>query len=130
MVRDIMLVDDDRDDAGLFQEALNEVYPLIKFHSATGGREALEFLSDTRAVIPDMIFLDVNMPEINGWECLRELKLHPQLRQIPVVMYSTSALKPDKEKASALGAIGMYQKPVRFEELKDLLRSVIAALQV
>jgi CheY-like chemotaxis protein len=127
MIKDILLVDDDLDDISLFQEALNEVDALVNLHSAKNGVKALEFLS-TQPITPDLIFLDINMPEMNGWRCLTELKSTPLFQRIPVIMYSTSALKKDEQKASSLGAIGIYQKPERFEELKHLLKTVITGL--
>ena len=125
MIKDILLVDDDADDTGFFQEALNEVDPLINFHSAKNGAKALEFLHSRESNTPDLIFLDINMPEMNGWQCLTELKNTPLVQQIPVIMYSTSASKTDEQKASRLGAAGIYQKPERFENLKHLIKTVI-----
>jgi CheY-like chemotaxis protein len=125
MIRDLLVVDDDQDDIDLFQEALNEVDSLVNLHTAKNGLKALEFLLGTQAINPDLIFLDINMPEMNGWRCLAELKSIPVLKQIPVIIYSTSATKIDEQKASSLGALGIYQKPVRFEELKQLLKTVI-----
>lgn len=126
MIKDILLVDDDLDDVSLFREALNEVDSLIDFHSEKNGLQALEFLRGAQAGTPDLIFLDINMPEMNGWRCLTELKNIPPLKLIPVIMFSTSVLAADKHKASSLGATGIYQKPVRFEELKYLLKNVIS----
>ena len=125
MIKSILLVDDDQDDISLFHEALDEVDSLIEFYSAGNGRKALEFLLDSQAPAPDLIFLDINMPEMNGWRCLTELKASPRIKQIPVIMFSTSAMKADLQKASNLGAIGFYQKPERFEALKGLLKAVI-----
>jgi CheY-like chemotaxis protein len=125
MIRDILLVDDDLDDIDLFREALNEVDSLVNFHSAKNGQQALELLHNTQIITPDLIFLDINMPEMDGWRCLVELKSTPLLKQIPVIMYSTSATKMDQQRASGLGAKGIYQKPERFEDLKRLLKTVI-----
>jgi CheY-like chemotaxis protein len=125
MIKDILLVDDDLDDISFFQEALNEVDSLINFHSAKNGAQALEFLHNLQTKAPDLIFLDINMPEMNGWECLAELKSTPAWQQIPVIMYSTSAGKMDEQRSSRLGAIGIYQKPERFEKLKHLIEAVI-----
>ena len=125
MIRDILLVDDDLDDIDLFREALNEVDSLVNFHSAKNGLQALELLHSAQIITPDLIFLDINMPEMNGWRCLAELKSTPLLKQIPVIMYSTSAAKMDEQRAAGLGAKCIYQKPERFEDLKRLLKTVI-----
>ena len=124
MINNILLVDDDLDDILLFHEALNEVNSQINFHSAISGQKALEFLM-TQTTSPDLIFLDINMPEMNGWRCLTELKNTSFLKQIPVVMYTTSANTMEELKALDLGAAGFYQKPEVFEEIKDLLKTVI-----
>src|ERR1700754_1036663 len=126
MIKNILLVDDDLDDADLFQEALNEVAPPINFHSAKSGAKALEFLLTPQGAGVDLIFLDINMPEMNGWQCLTHLKSSMLLKQIPVIIYSTSVNKMDEQKASDLGAKGIYRKPERFEELKRLLKAVIS----
>lgn len=128
MIKEILLIDDDSEDVSFFQEALHEVDSLINFHSAKNGLKALEFLLSMEKITPGLIFLDVNMPEMNGWQCLTELKSAPRLRQIPVIMYSTSASKMDQEKASRLGAAGIYRKPERFDDLKHLLKTVLSDL--
>jgi CheY-like chemotaxis protein len=125
MIRDILLVDDDPDDVGLFEEALGTVGPLVKFHSARNGLKALEVLLAANPVVPDVIFLDINMPEMNGWRCLAELKDSSLLNRIPVYMYSTSVTKIDEQRASSLGATGVFKKPERFDELQRLLAGVI-----
>jgi CheY-like chemotaxis protein len=129
MIRDILLVDDDPDDIDLFQEALNEVDSLVNFHSARNGVKALEFLLTPPTITPDLIVLDINMPEMDGWRCLTELKQTPLLKQIPAIMYSTSVTKTDASKASDLGALGIYKKPERFEELIHLLKSILKSSQ-
>lgn len=68
------------------------------------------------------------MPLMNGWQCLTELKSSEALKRISVAMFSTSALKKDLQKALNLGAIALYQKPERYEELKHLLTRVITDL--
>jgi CheY-like chemotaxis protein len=127
MIKSILLVDDDPDDVSFFQEALLEVDSLIYFLSAKTGIRALELLSQPMGKRPDLIFLDINMPEMSGWNCLSEIKKHPALQNIPVVMYSTSARKSDSEKAISLGALGLYQKPEKFDDLKRLIVQFLTA---
>lgn len=124
-MKDILVIDDDLDDVGFFQEALSEVNSLVNFHSVKSGHKALEYLLGKYTIIPDLIFLDINMPDMSGWLCLTELKTDPRLMRIPVIMFSTTATKKDEEKASGLGAMGIYQKPERFEELTSLLKTII-----
>jgi CheY-like chemotaxis protein len=130
MIQNLLLVDDDSDDVSIFREALQEVDPAIGFHSAKNGIVALEFLLDYHTVNPALVFIDINMPQMNGWQCLAELKKHNTLKQIPIVMYSTTALKTDMQKALDMGALALYQKPERYGEWKQLIRSVIDDLPV
>ena len=83
------IVDDDSDDQELFMEAVNEVDDSIKCVSASDCEEALELLKNRRMYLPDIIFLDLNMPRLNGKQCLAELKKQSHLRGIPVIIYST-----------------------------------------
>ena len=72
-----LLVDDDVDDTSIFKEVLEEVSPSIDFVSAGDGNEALSILKRPNSILPDVIFLDLNMPRIDGKECLSALKCTP-----------------------------------------------------
>jgi CheY-like chemotaxis protein len=124
MITRILLIDDDSDDRDLFEEALSMVDPHIVYESAYDCGEAIKKLESGKD-LPDRIFLDVNMPVINGWQCLDALKKNASLRHIPVIMYSTSSYEDDRIKASALGAFSFWTKPHDFEELTRLLRDFI-----
>lgn len=119
------LADDDPDDASLFQEALLEIDPAIVVERAANGLELLDKMKSRDFHTPDIIFLDINMPEMNGWECLSELKNDQHLKAIPVVMYSTSSNVYDKTKATKLGAVFFYTKPDTFQDLKKFLAQLI-----
>lgn len=119
------LADDDDDDIALFCEALTEIDPSIICHTAENGSQAFKTLSELSINRPQVIFLDINMPILNGWECLKRIKQHPNLENIPVIMYSTSSSKKDLELASALGAICMMTKPDNFLQLKEILKTII-----
>ncbi len=114
------LIDDDQDDNFLFAEALSEVAPSVKLYSALDGREAIEKLS-TMDVLPDVILLDLNMPVVNGKECLAELKSDQLLKDIPVIMYTTSSQSADIEETLQHGAICFITKPDNMRELKKIL---------
>lgn len=122
MKTSFLLVDDDSDDAGLFCEAIKEVDPTAVCHLASHGEEALEILA--RIETPDIIFLDINMPRMNGWECLAELKTNDAYRDIPVIMYSTSSYQREIDIASEAGALCFYTKPDNYKELKKMLKFV------
>jgi CheY-like chemotaxis protein len=119
------LADDDADDAELFCEALAAVNPSIACEHAANGRILLDKIRNQETALPDIIFLDINMPEMNGWDSLTELKKHSSLREIPVVMYSTSSTYRDMQAAKKLGANFFYTKPDNFRQLKLFLENLI-----
>jgi CheY-like chemotaxis protein len=124
-----LLTDDDEDDRFLFQEALQSVDPSIQCQTAKNGREALIFLKETNRKLPDVIFLDINMPEVNGWEFLNKVKKSSTLSSIPITIYSTSSQKVDIEKAKELGAFGFCTKPDVMDELKQILKYIAEGLK-
>src|SRR5690348_12426970 len=91
-----LLIDDDPDDREIFGIALEEVDKVCRYITTENGIEALELLEDSTS-IPDFIFLDLNMPLMDGKECLREIKKIPHLNRVPVIIYSTSSYEKDVE---------------------------------
>ena len=122
----LFLIDDDADDQHVFAEALSEVDESVDLVTATNGLEALERLRDASLPLPDLIFLDLNMPKMNGKQFLKEVKNAPGLSEIPVVIYSTSSARMDREETLALGATEFIVKPDSYGELCNAIRSVIA----
>lgn len=116
------LADDDEDDRMLFQEALIEVNPAIRCITVKNGKEALEVLQNQIVVLPDYIFLDLNMPMMNGLKCLEALKKIDILKNIPVVIYSTSSDIDSVQESKKLGAIDFFVKPSNFTGLKNFLQ--------
>ncbi|CAL1517700.1 response regulator [Chitinophaga sp. MM2321] len=123
--RTILVIDDDADDRTFFKEAMKEVSPEIETYTCESGIQAIALLSDETLLPPDYIFLDLNMPLMNGKECLLELGkiLHRQLTKI--IVLSTSALKEDMEDSIRLGAKLFLTKPNSFEGLCKILKDVI-----
>ncbi|MEP6464846.1 MAG: response regulator [Parafilimonas sp.] len=119
-----LLVDDDADDVSLFKEVLEEVNPSIDFISASDGQEALNVLRQHQNNSPDIIFLDLNMPRMDGKQCLTEIKKDPALQRIPVIMYTTSCQSKDIEETMLKGAICFITKPSNLKELKSILSSI------
>jgi CheY-like chemotaxis protein len=119
-----LLIDDDTDDRELFSEALASVDPVIICDQATDGAEALIRLGDG-AETPDLIFLDINMPVMNGWQFLSRLKAQDAYKHIPVVVYSTSSNIKDKRIAGEMGAICFITKPHAFRLLQNMLGVVV-----
>lgn len=121
-----LLVDDDIDDQDLFAEAVHEIDSTIQCYSVFDCEEALQFLRSGTVSLPDLIFLDLNLPRINGKQCLIELKNDAVLRDIPVIIYSTSSERSDIAETARLGAVHFLTKPNRFGELCNALRFVIS----
>jgi len=110
MIRTFLLIDDDQDDKELFCEAIFAIDEQIVCYAETNGRKALEKLNSKKIENPDVIFLDVNMPIMDGWQCLSMLKSSDALKNIPVIMYSTSSQFEDIEKAQQMGAASFFTK--------------------
>lgn len=124
-----LLVDDDIDDTFLFREVLNDVAPNIHLRTAANGQEAIDTLSNLHAEsspLPDLIFLDLNMPRMDGKQCLSLLKSSATLSDIPVIMYTTSSHSRDIEETMQKGAISFITKPSHVADLKAILGSLAA----
>ena len=121
MKKFFLLADDDNDDAELFTEALSCIDPRVEFHHVEDGYELFQFLKDTEGRKPDIIFLDLNMPEMSGWQCLAKLKDDAEFKDVPVIMYSTSSSARDKKVAIDLGAVGFLTKPADYKILVKIL---------
>jgi CheY-like chemotaxis protein len=120
-----LVIDDDSDDRELFSEALASVDPAIVCDQATDGAEALRRLASQNGDKPDIVFLDINMPVMNGWQFLTRLKSEDQYKHIPVIVYTTSSNMKDKLIADNLGALCFITKPHAFGRLKNLLGIVV-----
>ncbi|WP_207515792.1 response regulator [Longitalea luteola] len=120
-----LLADDDIDDRELFCEALGTVDPSITCYCADNGRVALHMLDSKQpSEYPHLIFLDINMPVMNGWECLVQLKRSEAYRHIPVFIYTTSSHQREANIAFDLGADCFFTKPAEYNELKSILKII------
>ncbi|MDJ1496306.1 response regulator [Cytophagaceae bacterium DM2B3-1] len=120
-----LIVDDDSDDRELFREALTAVEPEVVLYSAANGQTAIEKLASQAIDQPDIIFLDLNMPVMNGWDCLNQLKSLQEYKNIPVIIHTTSSHTQDKKLAKERGAICLFTKPDDFKRLKAILEIVV-----
>jgi len=118
------LVDDDPDDRDLFGMALKDVDESIELMHAENCVEALKILKADDVKIPDFIFLDLNMPFMNGKECLDELKKTAHLKDIPVIIYSTSSYAKDMEDTRKKGATHFLSKTSNFDDLIKILMAL------
>jgi DNA-binding NtrC family response regulator len=121
----VFIADDDPDDLEVFKYALKEINEDLVCNTAINGEDALEKLFSLRADVPDMIFLDLNMPKMGGKECLVEIKRNHLLIEIPVIIYSTSTDPRDIMEAMQLGASFFLEKPNRFDELYFALMKIL-----
>jgi CheY-like chemotaxis protein len=126
-IETILIVDDDLDDRSTFCDAVIEVDGELSCLMATSGLEAFELLQHPGSRLPDLIFLDLNMPKQNGKVFLTRLKKLNNLSHIPVIIYSTSKLQKDIDECSRLGAIHFLTKPNSFNDLKTALRNILSS---
>ena len=121
----IILTDDDEDDCEIFEEAIEEIDDKVQIDTLQHGKALMDYLVDTLNELPDILFLDINMPYKNGYECLEEIRDNPRLKSLCVIIYSTSDSPRDIKKAYDLGADAFIQKPSRYEDLKNVLQKVL-----
>lgn len=124
-MQSIYLIDDDIDDVELFRDALEEVAPSVSFHFANDGHEAVRVLTERKSALPDLVFLDISMPVFSGLQCLASFKSNEQLRDLPVIIYSTSSHEGEIRMARELGALAFVTKPNDFRLLKHILTLVL-----
>lgn len=116
-----LLVDDDPDDREIFALALEEVDNACRLVTAKSGGEAIELLKNDQTFRPDFIFLDLNMPLMDGKECLSELKKINHINGVPIIIFSTSSYHKDVEDTKQLGAAYFLTKPSSLKALTDFL---------
>ena len=117
-------IDDDTDDQEIFSMAMSEVDPSVTCKFANDGIEALAELND-ETFIPGCIFIDLNMPRMNGNECLIEIRKIDRLAKVPVFIYSTSANPQRIEENKQLGATDFIVKPYGLGALTEILTRIL-----
>jgi len=117
----ILLADDDNDDSLFFKEALDELQLDARLTTVHDGEQLMLLLVETAENLPDVLFLDLNMPRRNGFECLREIKQDPLLKALPVIIFSTSFEQDIVDRLYALGARHYIQKPSRYSEIRKVI---------
>ena len=117
----ILIVEDEEDHSRLIKKALNETGQIMnEIYLVENGQDAIDFLkkegefSDSRHTLPALILLDVKMPMKNGFEVLEEIRANENLKNIPVVMLTTTSASEDIERALSLGANDYIVKPLKF----------------
>lgn len=126
----ILLVDDDENDLRMIASAFVTAEDASALFAVHDGAEALDYLHargtfhERAAGLPELILLDLNMPRINGWEVLRQVKGDSRLRRIPVVIFSSSARDTDVMQSYDLGANAYVVKPINFELFRQSIRAI------
>jgi len=119
-----MIIDDDRDDIFFFKEAISQINKDAICIEAENGESGLNLLHNLEH-LPDYLFLDINMPCINGYDCLAEIKKDEKLKRIPVIIYSTAFSKQLVVDFTRLGASFCLKKPADLNELPSQIKSAI-----
>jgi len=127
-IKNIFLTDDDTDDCMIFTEILTEIEAAnqARLTISNNGIELMQTLHDTVPPPPEVIFLDLNMPRKNGFECLAEIRKTPKLKAIPVVIYSTSSSNDVVDRSYDGGANYYICKPQSYLQLKKTIEMVLS----
>ena len=120
----LLIIDDDKDDQFFFKEMIKDIDSSIVCNAVNDGIKGCEYLKQYSNP-PDLIFLDLNMPNMNGFDFLKVID--PEIiKKIPVIIYTTSNYEADMENAKQLGAKGFLTKPNSLKELASCLHKAIS----
>ena len=123
----ILLADDDADDRSFFENALKEIPINTRLIAVNDGEQLMDYLSKNTEQLPDVLFLDLSMPRKGGFECLTEMKDDIKLKDIPIVMFSTSYTQDFNYELGMIGVLyklgvqDYIRKPGTIAELKELI---------
>jgi two-component system response regulator len=126
----IIIADDDKDDQYIIQQALKETKLSHDLVFMSNGLELIDYLFGKGATKkqentrPDLILMDLNMPLLDGYGVLEQVKSHTDFKDIPVYILSTSRFDYDKQKSLQLGAADFFSKPYQFEDLKVIIKDI------
>lgn len=126
----IYLADDDEDDRQFFEDAIGELDDEISLETFNNGIDLLKALFDTAIKNPTLIFLDFNMPLMDGEECLREIRSSGRLKDIPVIIYSTSIDFSKAERFPEASANMYLKKPNNFSALKAAIHDCLVHFEM
>lgn len=126
----IILADDDATDRQLFKQAFDELKIKTVVQMVNDGEQLMEYLTNKTTVLPQLIFLDLNMPLKDGITCLKEIKKIERFKNISIAIYSTSTSEKDKKETFLCGANVYIQKPENFKTLKMVLEKVVSTATI
>jgi CheY-like chemotaxis protein len=124
----VLLADDDVDDCIFFRVALSELSLVTMLAVVHNGEELMQMLTSETSLLPDVLFLDINMPRKNGFECLAEIKLNPKLHSLPVIMFSTSFEHEVVNLLHKNGAQYFIRKPSEFSQFKKIIQETLTLI--
>ena len=132
----ILLADDDTDDRFFFDKALKEIPIITHLTVVNDGEQLMNYLNKNSAHLPDILFLDLSMPRKTGFECLTEIKEDKKLKDMPVIVFTTSfgrGINFEQSLINTLSKIGAQEyvrKPGDFEQLKQIIhKSLIVEIE-
>lgn len=131
----ILLADDDMDDRNFFDKALKEIPVPTTLTIVNNGEELMKWLFENENQLPDVLFLDLSMPRKTGFECLAEIKENEKLKELTVIMLTTSFTRgidlEDNLKTTLIkmGAASYIRKPVQFSELIRAIHEVLITME-
>ena len=128
-IREIYLIDDDSDDQELFTAALSQLDKGVSCRTESNSLTALNHLT-SQHIVPDIIFVDLNMPLLNGFEFLEFMQRSYRHKPIPVIVYTTTSDEASRERSKALGAYDFITKPNTFDGLTGMLEHVLGKIPV
>ena len=122
-IHHIVMADDDKDHAMIFERIIRKDYPSLKISYVQDGAQLIQFLHLYQV---DLLFLDLNMPSKNGYECLQEIRKAPSLKELPIVVYSSSAHLSDIQKSFLHKADFYLVKPFVTDHLKKAIQMILS----
>ncbi len=121
----ILLAEDDEDDRLFFKDAIDEIKVKTSVTMLNDGVQLMEYLKTPDVRLPNVVFLDLNMPLKGGMQCLEEIRSDSKLKDLSIAIFSTSSSEEDIEETFVKGANIYIKKPSDFTELKRILSEVI-----
>lgn len=121
----ILLADDDEDDCMFFKDVLDELSIEVILNVVVNGVALMHYLENNLLNLPNVLFLDLNIPRKSGIECLLEIKQHEKLKHLPVIIYSTSANPEIIDLLYTKGAQYYICKPAGFSDLKSVINKAL-----
>ena len=122
----LLCIDDDNEDLELFREALRTINSAYVCIGASNGLQGLQVLNN---ILPDLVFLDINMPVMGGKETLQTIRRDVRFKHIPIYILSTSTNSSEIELFKQLGALSFFTKPNSFEELCRILNTLLSSIK-